>query len=113
MPFINTKVNQKISKEQEVALKEKLGKAIEILGKSENWLMVGFEDDYSLYFKGDGNQKTAFVEVQLFGKASEFAYQTLTAEICKLYEQILGIDPARIYVKYEEVANWGWNGSNF
>ncbi|MBQ1519226.1 MAG: hypothetical protein IIZ53_05155, partial [Ruminococcus sp.] len=25
----------------------------------------------------------------------------------------LGISSDRIYVKYSEVANWGWNGSNF
>ena len=44
MPFINTNTNIEISKEQEITLKEKLGKAIEILGKSEGWLMLSFED---------------------------------------------------------------------
>ena len=36
MPFINTNTNVEISKEKELALKSKLGKAIEILGKSES-----------------------------------------------------------------------------
>ena len=40
MPFINTKVNVAISKEQEILTKERLGKAIETLpGKTETWLM--------------------------------------------------------------------------
>ena len=35
MPFIGNKVTVKISEEKEKAIKEKLGKAIELLGKSE------------------------------------------------------------------------------
>lgn len=51
MPFINTKTNIKISNEKEIAIKERLGQAIAVIpGKSESWLMVGFEDEYSLYF---------------------------------------------------------------
>ena len=68
MPFINTKVNVEISEEKEKELKERLGKAIEIIpGKSEQWLMLGFEDNIRLYFRGDNNCKIAFVEVKVFG----------------------------------------------
>ena len=43
-----------ISAEKEEAIKQKLGQAIAIIpGKSEGWLMVGFEDEYTLYFKGN------------------------------------------------------------
>ena len=50
MPFINSKISITISKEQETKLKTELGKAIELIpGKSENWLMTGFEDGYHLY----------------------------------------------------------------
>ena len=52
MPFIGNKVTAKISEEKEKIIKEKLGKAIELLGKSEEYLMVGFEDNYKLYFAG-------------------------------------------------------------
>ena len=40
MPCIETKVNVKIPKEKEESIKSKFGKAIEIIGKSESWLMV-------------------------------------------------------------------------
>lgn len=114
MPFINSKVNVKISKEDEVKIKQELGKAIEIIpGKSENWLMLGFEDEYSLYFKGDDKEKIAFIEVKIFGKASKNDYQMLTKKICDIYNNILGISTDKIYVKYEEVSYWGWNGNNF
>lgn len=113
MPFIGNKVTVKISKEKEKAIKEKLGKAIELLGKSEQYLMVGFEDNYKLYFAGENLEKGAFIEVKLFGKASSEAYEKLTVEICKIYEEELNIPKDKIYVKYEEVSNWGWNGFNF
>ncbi|MFL0163923.1 phenylpyruvate tautomerase MIF-related protein [Candidatus Clostridium helianthi] len=114
MPFIGSKVSVKISKEKEEIIKKKLGEAIKLIpGKSETFLMVGFEDDYSLYFGGEKLEKGAFIEVKIFGKSSKDAYDALTAEICNIYEKELDIPQDKIYVKYEEVANWGWNGKNF
>ncbi|WP_017212163.1 phenylpyruvate tautomerase MIF-related protein [Clostridium beijerinckii] len=114
MPFIGSKVSVKISKEKEEIIKKKLGEAIKLIpGKSETFLMVGFEDNYSLYFGGEKLEKGAFIEVKIFGKSSKDAYDALTAEICNIYEKELEIPQDKIYVKYEEVANWGWNGKNF
>lgn len=114
MPFINSKVSVAMSQEKKEAVKAKLGEAITLIpGKSENWLMVGFEDSYDLYFQGNQNAPTAFVEVKIYGGASAEVFSKLTGAICKIYGEELGISAERIYVKYEEVENWGWNGSNF
>lgn len=114
MPFIGSKVSVKISKEKEEVIKQKLGKAIELVpGKREAFLMVGFEDEYSLYFAGEKLEKGAFIEVKIFGSTTKEAYDTLTTEICNIYEEELGIPQNKIYIKYEEVQNWGWNGCNF
>lgn len=114
MPYIVAKVNVKISKEKEEALKKRLGQAIALIpGKSENYLMLSFEDGCKLYFGGKNNIGIAFVEVKLFGKAGNSVYDSMTAEITKIINEELGISPSAIYVKYEEVAHWGWNGSNF
>lgn len=114
MPCIETKVNVKITKEQETELKERFGKAIEILpGKSERWLMLTFKDEYDLYFQGKNDRPIAFVEVKIFGKASAGAYEKLTEEICSILNSVLSIDPANVYVKYEEAEHWGWNSGNF
>ena len=49
MPFINSKISVTVTPEQEVELKRRLGEAIAIIpGKSENWLMTGFEDGYHI-----------------------------------------------------------------
>ncbi|AGX45246.1 macrophage migration inhibitory factor [Clostridium saccharobutylicum DSM 13864] len=114
MPFIGSKVSVKISSEKEEIIKKRLGESIELIpGKSEKFLMVGFEDEYSLYFGGEKLEKGAFVEVKILGKASKESYDMLTKAICIIYEEELQIPKDKIYVKYEEVENWGWNGQNF
>ncbi|MCD8096351.1 MAG: hypothetical protein LUE12_09560 [Ruminococcus sp.] len=113
MPFINVKTNVSVSKEKEIAVKSALGEAITTIpGKSEAWLMVGIEPDYSLYFKGT-DEPAALVEVSVYGKANPTAFDALTAEICEILGQQLSVDASRIYVKYAATADWGWNGSNF
>lgn len=113
MPFINSKVSVAMTEEQKDIIKTKLGEAITALGKSESWLMVGFDDNYCLYFKGQKSEKIAMIEVALFGKAGAAAYEKFTALVCDIFGEVLGIPADKIYVKYEEVSNWGWNGSNF
>ena len=114
MPFIDSKVSVKISKEQETQLKERLGQAISLIpGKSENWLMAGFEDEYHLYFRGKDDEPMACVEVRLFGGPDKSAFQQMTAEITKIFGEVLGIAPDHMYIKYSATMDWGWNGSNF
>lgn len=114
MPFINTKVNVAVSPEKEERIKAAFGQAITLIpGKSEDWLMVNIEDCQKLYFRGDKNTPNAFVEVKIYGSAVRSQFNSLTAEITRILGSELGISPDRIYVKYEEVQNWGWNGSNF
>lgn len=113
MPLITTRTNTQITKETEEVLKVKLGKALANLGKTESWLMLDFKDNCRLWFKGKNDEKLAMVEVSLLGKASRSAYDKMTAEVTEIISSELGISPSNIYVKYEEVENWGWNGSNF
>lgn len=114
MPFISTKTNMEITKEKELSLKEKLGKAIACIpGKSESWLMLSFEGQCSMYFRGRDREPLAFVEVKIFGSASSGDYERLTAVLTEIYQEELGISPAHLYIKYEEVKEWGYNGVNF
>lgn len=113
MPFINTKFSGEISEAQQNDIKTALGKAVSILGKSESWLMVGFEPNCALYFKGEKSPKIAFVEVSLFGNSSSSAYDKLTGEICNILGNSLGVPADKVYVKYSPTDHWGWNGGNF
>ena len=112
--MISTKTTTQITAEQELILKEKLGKAIEILpGKTETWLMLGFEENCKLWFRGDNSKPLAYVEVSALGKISPDSAKKLTAEICDILKTVLGIEGDGVYVKYEETDKWGFDGGNF
>lgn len=113
MPYIHTKTNVSISVEKEVVLKTEFGKAISLIpGKSERWLMLNFTDSEHIWFAGD-NSPAAMLEVEIFGKASDLAYDSLTQKLTEIISAELAISPSRVYVKYEEIEHWGWNSSNF
>lgn len=112
MPFINTITNAEISKEKQFALKEKLGKAIELLGKSEGWLMISFNDKSNMFFKGE-EAPMAFVDISVFGKSTDAQCEEMTKEMCRIYFEELGISPDMLYVKYSGSNQWGWNNMNF
>lgn len=113
MPYINTRTNVSITKAQETEIKRRLGEAVACLGKSERYLMVDMEENCRLYFDGDTKKPAAFVEVRLFGRASADAYDAMTEEVTDILSGILNIPADRIYVQYQEVPHWGWNGVNF
>lgn len=114
MPFIETKVNVKISEDQEKRLKAGLADAIACFpGKSETWLMLQFEDQCRMYFKGEKEKPMAFLAVDIMGKIDPPSSAKMTAKICDLMQEVLSIDPSCVYVKYTGIENWGWNGGNF
>lgn len=110
MPFIRTTANVTISGKKAAVIKARMGEAIELIpGKSESWLMLHFADDASMYFKGE-DEPCAICEVKLYGSSDEEAYTALTGALTDILHEELDIDPDRIYVTYDEVGLWGWNG---
>ena len=114
MPFIDTKLNIRLSDEKEAVLKTKLGEAISAFpGKSEYWLMLNFTDNCRMWFRGYDRFPIAMVEVKLFGVPDPDACQKMTEIICKLFHDELAISPDHVYVNYSFTDHWGWNGENF
>lgn len=113
MPFIDSKVTVPLSAEKKDILKSELGKAISILGKPEAYLMLGFEENYSLYFAGKKLDKGAFVSVKLLGTPSSDSCNRMTAKICEIFKKELDIPGDAVYISYQGIKDWGWNGSNF
>ena len=113
MPFIDSKITVPVSAEVKEYLKTELGKLIQTLGKSETYLMVGIDDAYELGLGGKKLEKGAYVSVSLYGNAPKAAYDKLTAQICELLSERLGIPGSAVYVTYHPVSDWGWNGANF
>lgn len=113
MPFINTKLSIPLDSEKEKQLKELFGKSITALGKSESWLMLNFEDNCRMWFRGANDSPCAIAEISLYGRASRSQYDKMTAEITNAISRITGIDDDCVYVKYSEIETWGFGGSNF
>ena len=105
MPFINTKISVKLTNEKEQIIKEKLGKAIELIeGKTEEWLMIGFEDNYKLYFKGEELEKVAFIENEVIELKKEIMCVTSSMihgkEVLKTFGNVKGTSRSIISSDY-------------
>lgn len=113
MPFIDSKITTALTEDKKESIKSQLGQAISIMGKGENFLMVGFEDNYDLYLGGQKLDQGAFVSVRVLGSVKPAACDQMTGKICDILQAELGIPGKNVYVTYQGIADWGWNGSNF
>lgn len=65
MPFITAKVSTPLTKEQEIEIKTKLGQAIELVpGKSEEYLLLKFEDNCRLWLRGKSIREGSAIHPQ-------------------------------------------------
>lgn len=111
MPFIMSRTNVKLPKNKELALKKQLGLAIaSVPGKSEDVLMVGFQDNYPLYLRGNGDEPLAYIEVSIFGTEDHIGHPLLNQKITEAFYEILGIKPDHLYIKYDDISSWGVQG---
>lgn len=114
MPYIEIKTNTAIPKTNEISIKSKIAEVLtaSFPSKTENWLMLDFTENSRMYFGGK-DDPCAMVQIALFGKGNAAGFDKMTDGVCSLIEKELGIPADRVYVKYEEVSHWGWNGNNF
>lgn len=114
MPFVRSKVSVPVSQVQERKLKEGLGQAIaRVPGKSEQYLMLDFEDQSHLYFQGRNDRPIAYIEAALFGNELHYGYDAFTADVTALYQKTLGIPKENIFIRFEDIPDWAEGGVNF
>lgn len=102
MPFIKAKISCPVSQKQESELKACMGKAIELIpGKSEEYLLLEFEDNCHLWLRGKNDEPIAYIEAAIFGNEQHYGYDAFTAEITNLFAKALNIRPDHIYIKYD------------
>ena len=113
MPFVFTKVNVSVTREQELQLKAGLGKAISLVpGKSEEYLLCGFEDNCHLYLRGEGEAPIAFVQANIFGNESHAGYDKFTLAVTRLFCDVLSMAPDHVYLNFADIPDWGVAGVN-
>ena len=111
MPYIKTTTNVSIDEIKLSNIKSKMGEAIRLMGKTEDWLMLSFEDNIKMFFKGNSENPMAFIEVKVLGSVNNS--NEMTAELTNIISSELGITPNNIYISYQGYSDWGYNGSNF
>jgi len=84
-----------------------------MLAKPESYVMVEACDNRPMLF-GGSDAPLAFVELKSLGLATNQTAE-LSARLCALLNEELGIDPARIYIEFAapERAMFGWDGGTF
>ena len=111
MPYIKTSTNVNIDEIKLSNIKSKMGEAIRLMGKTEDWLMLEFNDNAKMYFKGNGSNPIAFLDVRVLGSVNNS--NEMTKELTNIISNELGIAPNNIYISYQGYSDWGYNGSNF
>lgn len=113
MPFIISRVSTKISLEQEQRLKSRLGKAIELIpGKSEEYLLLGFESECHLYLKGENSHPIAYIQASVFGNENHAGYDAFARAVTQVFYEELGIPQERIYINFADIPDWSVGGIN-
>lgn len=111
MPFIKAKTNCPITNEQEIRIKSLMGKAIELVpGKSEEYLLLEFEDHCRLWLRGKNDEPIVYIEAAIFGNESHYGYDAFTSEVTRIFAEMLGISSDNIYIRYEDIPAWSVRG---
>lgn len=113
MPLIQLKTTAELTPALRDELTSDFGKMMAEAGKPEAFLMIEFEEGADLRFGGKKPENAALVEMKQVGDLGRDVYLCLTKTATRILNERLGIDPQSIYITYQPVDDWGWNGTNF
>jgi len=114
MPYLKIQSNTAIDESAAASL---LGEASKLvaseLGKPENYVMVALEPPQPMLFAGS-DAPLAYLELKSIG-LPDSKTTALSAALCKLMEDRLGIPGSRVYIEFADAprAMWGWDHRTF
>jgi phenylpyruvate tautomerase PptA (4-oxalocrotonate tautomerase family) len=114
MPLLRIQTGQQLEKAAAGQLLREASRLVaHSLGKPERVVMVTLEDGTSMLFAGDSGP-AAFMELRAIG-LPEDAPSDLSARLCGLAEDALGVPAERVFVNFIDVprTHWGWNAKTF
>ena len=114
MPYLKIQSNQQIDGQQaDVLIKRASALIADALGKPERYVMVALEPTIPMLFAGS-DDPVLFLELKSIG-LSESQTPALSATLCGLAEELLGIPADRVYIEFADAPRkmWGWNGATF
>lgn len=114
MPYLKLQTNQVLSEDEKIALCKIASECVaHSLQKSEKYVMVTIQSDMAMTFAAS-DRPCAFVELKSIGLPTERASE-LSANICDLIQQNIGVPPERTYIEFSDAQRsmWGWSGKTF
>ena len=114
MPVLKIQTNQTIAPERQQALLRAASQRVAaLLGKPERYVMIALERNDALLF-GGSDAPLAYLELKSIGLPTARTAE-LSAGLCALLQQELGIDSERVYIEFANATGsmWGWNGGTF
>lgn len=112
MPLLEINTNVSI-KDSTVLAKDASRIVARMLGKPESYVMVKVNSEASLVFAGS-EDAAAHLKLKSLGleEAKTADYST---HLCGFIQNILGIEPSRIYIEFisPERHMWGWDNRTF
>lgn len=114
MPLIKLQTSVPLTGEQEGDLLKASSEILaDITGKPETYVLAVAEKG-AMCMAGEVGP-AAFVDVRGIGGLTREVNAAVSSGICDLLKKSLGIEPARVYLTFTDVAaqNWGWDGKTF
>ncbi len=114
MPYLQIQTNLPLTQKAEHSiLRDASALVARELEKPEEFVMIALQPDTPMLFAGS-DEPVAFLELKSIGLPAQKT-KKLSAVLCALIEQHLGIAKDRVYVKFIDVQHsmWGWKGDVF
>lgn len=85
----------------------------EIVGKSEQWVMVTVRENVEMRF-GGSEDPCCYLELKSIG-LPENSTRNFSAKLANLVEEHLEVPSGRVYIEFTNAPRhlWGYNGSTF
>ena len=86
----------------------------EEIGKSQEFVMILFETDHSIYFSGS-TEPSAYGEIKNVGTLIPEVTKKISHRLSMLLEDKLSIPTHRCFLEFQESSRhlWGWKGKTF
>jgi phenylpyruvate tautomerase len=114
MPYLKIQTNHAIDSNKAMDLIKTASRLVaEGLGKPERYVMVALEPPLAMVFAGS-DAPAVFMELKSLG-LSDSQTPGLSAQLCQLMSQELGVSGDRIYIEFQAPPRkmWGWDSSTF
>ena len=78
-----------------------------IPGKTEDYLLLSFEDKCCLWLRDRDDEPIAYIEAAVFGNEYHTGYMAFTREVTRIFREVLKIPSRNIYIRFEDITAWG------